>query len=130
MRLDGEVRRARSARLNAAAKCSWSEVAVAAPEGAAQNEDGKQAVRLCAALKGRPGRRPSATCYDALMSELSDFEVGLAFAQQVTGTTIEEGPADPASPLGALQALAAEHGSDVLTPSHVADAIAGRPLKP
>ncbi|AKY03683.1 hypothetical protein AVT26_gp01 [Streptomyces phage Lannister] len=56
--------------------------------------------------------------------------MGLQFAQLVTGTTIVEGPADPASPLGALQAFAAVHGSDALTPEHVADAIAGRPLAP
>ncbi|AOQ26902.1 hypothetical protein SEA_RANA_1 [Streptomyces phage Rana] len=64
------------------------------------------------------------------MSAQSDYEVGLAFAQLVTGTTIVDGPADPSTPLGALQAFAAVHGSDALTPEHVADAIAGKPLVP
>ncbi|QDK03172.1 hypothetical protein SEA_TUANPN_1 [Streptomyces phage TuanPN] len=64
------------------------------------------------------------------MGAQSDYEAGLEFAQLVTGTTIVDGPADPSTPLGALQAFAAEYGSDALTPEHVADAIAGRPLVP
>ncbi|AWN07371.1 hypothetical protein SEA_MANEEKUL_1 [Streptomyces phage Maneekul] len=64
------------------------------------------------------------------MGAQSDYEAGLEFAQLVTGTMIVDGPADPSTPLGALQAFAAEYGSDALTPEHVADAIAGRPLVP
>ena len=62
------------------------------------------------------------------MSAHSDYETGLVFAQLVTGTTIVDGPADPSTPLGALQEFAAEYGEDALTPEHVADAIAGKPL--
>ncbi|QYW07847.1 hypothetical protein SEA_REDBEAR_1 [Streptomyces phage RedBear] len=64
------------------------------------------------------------------MSAEDSFDVGLAFAQLVTGTTIVDGPADPSTPLGALQAFADEYGSDLLTPEHVEQAIAGKPLTP
>ncbi|ANT41100.1 hypothetical protein BI024_gp01 [Streptomyces phage Nanodon] len=62
------------------------------------------------------------------MSAEDSFEVGLRFAEIVTGTTISEEPPNPESPLGRLMAFAAVHGSDALTPEHVGDAIAGKPL--
>ncbi|AKY03532.1 hypothetical protein FDI81_gp01 [Streptomyces phage Hydra] len=62
------------------------------------------------------------------MSAESSFETGLRFAQIVTGTTISEEPPSPASPLGRLMAFAAVHGTDVITPEHVALAMEGKPL--
>ncbi|MFG2945285.1 hypothetical protein [Streptomyces adustus] len=57
-------------------------------------------------------------------------DVGAAFAAQMLGFTISEGPPPPDSPLGRVRAFVAEHGRDALRTEHIGDAIAGRPLLP
>ncbi|MGP3974410.1 hypothetical protein ACTWQF_10460 [Streptomyces sp. 8N114] len=57
-------------------------------------------------------------------------KLGEEFAQLVTGTVVEEGPAPADSPLGRIEQFAAEHGEDALTPEHFAAARDGKPLPP
>ncbi|MET9861978.1 hypothetical protein ABZY93_22175 [Streptomyces smyrnaeus] len=63
-----------------------------------------------------------------MSEEGSTQEAGIAFAQIVTGTRIEEGRAPASSPLGRIEQFAAEHGEDALTPEHFAAARDGLPF--
>lgn len=54
-----------------------------------------------------------------------ELDDDLRFALQVTGHTLAEGPADPDSPLGRLQAFAAAHGEGELSDQHFEAAING-----
>ncbi|QDP44205.1 hypothetical protein KGG70_gp01 [Streptomyces phage Celia] len=62
-----------------------------------------------------------------MSQERSAQEIGEEFAQIVTGTTIVDGPAPAHTPLGRIEAFAAEHGEDALTPAHYAAARDGLP---
>ncbi|MCW5254264.1 hypothetical protein IBX28_27875 [Streptomyces sp. SHP 1-2] len=56
--------------------------------------------------------------------------VGAEFGAIVLGARLSEEPPDPDSPLGRIRAWGELHGTDRLTPEHVAAAIEGRPLPP
>jgi hypothetical protein len=63
-----------------------------------------------------------------MSDDRSAQEAGEEFAQIVTGTQIVDGPAPADTPLGRIQAYAAEHGDDALTPEHFAAAREGLPF--
>ena len=57
-------------------------------------------------------------------------DVAAEFWAQILGCTISKEPPAPDTPLGRLQAFAAEYGDETLTAEHVRAAIEGRPLLP
>ncbi|WP_406361589.1 hypothetical protein OID55_28180 [Streptomyces sp. NBC_00715] len=57
-------------------------------------------------------------------------DVGAAFGAMILGGTVSEEPPPPNSPLGRVRAFTARYGEGALTPEHIADAQAGRPLLP